>query len=124
MPYHNGPGTNNSESQDILERELERLQQIVRLGFELNILWVPTPKHPLSGEVKHDCIFIYDTDVKAGLATLRHEFIDYVICQAIEPYRQVTNQLIKMVNDIAYTRKERVVEAIHRFVIADNANET
>jgi hypothetical protein len=29
-----------------------------------------------------------------------------------------------MVNDVAYTRKEAVVEAINRLVIADNANET
>lgn len=118
------PVTNNPEIQVLLEHELRRLQQIMELGFELNILWVPTPEHSLSGEVKHDCIFIYETEVEVGLATLRHEFIDYIICQAIEPYRNVTNQLIKMVNDIAYTRKEAVVEAIIKLVMADNANET
>lgn len=116
------PSTDNSETQISLERELRRLQQIMKLGFRLSVIWVPTPEHSFSGEVRHDCIFVYESEIEAGLATLRHEFVDYIISQAIEPYRSVTNQLIKLVNDIAYTRKERVVEAINRFILADNAS--
>ena len=47
---------------------------------------------------------------------LRHEFLDYCISRAIEPYRVVTNKLIKLINEDAYRRKERIVEAFSKLL--------
>jgi hypothetical protein len=50
------------------------------------------------------------------LETLRHEFLDYAISRVIEPYKQVTNKLITLINEEAYKRKERLVESLCKLV--------
>jgi hypothetical protein len=94
-----------------LEAELERLKHLLRLGYHLKVKWIPN-NGKLSGEVKGDCIYIYEEQEEQALETLRHEFLDYAISQVIEPYKEVTNRLISMINEDAYKRKERLVEAI------------
>lgn len=95
-----------------LEAELQRLKKLSGLGFELRVVWEPSPDKALSGEVKNNSIYVYEVDAKKAVETLRHEFLDYCISQAIQPYKEVTNMLIRMVNDDAYRRKERIVEAL------------
>lgn len=51
-----------------------------------------------------------------ALGTLKHEFIDYAISQLTEPYKEVTNKLISFINEDAYRRKEKVVEARTRLI--------
>jgi hypothetical protein len=41
---------------------------------------------------------------------LRHEFLDYAIGKVIEPYKEVTNKLIMLINEEACKRKEKFVE--------------
>lgn len=53
---------------------------------------------------------------KRALETLRHEFIDYAVSQIIEPYKQVANMLIAMINEDAYERKEKLVERLRKLV--------
>lgn len=86
------------------------------LAANLRLKWIPQKAFSksgkeLSGEVMGNVVFIYEEDCKEAVKTLRHELIDYCVSQAIEPYREVTNRLIKMINEDAYRRKERVVEA-------------
>jgi hypothetical protein len=95
-----------------LSAELERLKRFCGLGFELKVVWEPRPDGALSGEVKNNVIHVYDVEEEKALETLRHEFLDYCVSQAIEPYKEVTNRLIRMINDNAYRRKERIVEAL------------
>lgn len=102
-----------------LEAELERLKRLSGLGFELKVIWEPRPDGALSGEVKSNTIYVYDAEEGKALETLRHEFLDYCVSQAIEPYREVTNQLIRMINDVAYRRKEKVVEALAKLLSSD-----
>ena len=96
-----------------LEVELERLKKITGLGLELKVIAKPGHEPTLSGEVKYNTIYIYE---RAGgdeaVETLRHEFLDYCISQAIQPYKQVTNHLIRILNDDAYRKKESIVEAL------------
>jgi len=66
--------------------------------------------------VRGKVVFIYERDCEETVKTLRHELIDYLVSQAIEPYREVTNRLIKMINEDAYKRKEKVVEALSRLI--------
>ena len=46
----------------------------------------------------------------------RHEFLDYCLVQAIEPYKEIANSLIRMINDDVYRRKEKIVEALVKFL--------
>ena len=69
------------------------------------------------GGVRGKDILIYEESEDKALDTLRHEFLDYYISQAIEPYKEVTNWLIKMINGGAYKRKERVIEALAKLLI-------
>jgi len=39
-------------------------------------------------------------------------FLDYAISQVIEPYKQVANKLIMLINEITYRRKEKIIEAL------------
>jgi hypothetical protein len=99
-----------SRTQKRLGEELEQLMKASGLG--LTVTWMPLADKPLSGEVKGCTIFIYELDEGEALKTLRHEFLDFLVSQAIEPYRRVTNALIKMVNEDAYHAKEKAVNAI------------
>jgi hypothetical protein len=106
-----------------LKAELERLKRLFGLGFELDLVWEPSPDKSLSGEVKNSSIYVYEADETKAVETLRHEFLDYCVSLAIEPYREVTNRLIRMMNDEAYKRKEKVVEALIKLLDIDSGIE-
>jgi hypothetical protein len=100
--------------QRALEAELERLKRLLQLGYELKVLWLPNNHANVAGEVKGDYIYVYDDDREAALETLKHEFVDYAISRVVEPYKDVANRLVALVNDLAYRRKEQLVEALVR----------
>jgi len=102
-----------------LEAELEQLKRLSGIGFELKVVWEPSTDRVLSGEVKNNSVFVYEVDEEKAVKTLRHEFLDYCISQAIQPYKDVSNMLIRVVNDDAYKRKERIVEALMKLLGAD-----
>ena len=109
------------DCQKRLHNELSRLKRVLGMDEDLRLEWTPRRElsksgKELSGEVKGNVVFIYDEDYCEALKTLRHELIDYCVSQAIEPYKEVTNRLIKMINDEAYKRKEKVVEALTRLI--------
>ena len=110
-------------TQRMLVKELEKIQQKLGLGLDLRVVWMPDFDVSLSGEVKGKDIFIYEKQEDRALNTLRHEVLDYYISQAIEPYKEVTNKLIKMINEDAYKRKEKVVEALTRIMENDRITE-
>jgi len=100
-----------------LESTLECLKQTLNLGYELQVKWVPNRDGKLSGEVKNECIYIYEEKEDEALETLVHEFLDYALSKTIEPYKQVTNKLITLINEEAYKRKEKLTESLSKFVI-------
>jgi len=69
-----------------LEKELKRLKQCLDLDLDLKVVYTPNADKALSGEVKGSGILIYESDEEEALKTLRHEVIDYLISQTIEPY--------------------------------------
>ena len=105
-----------SDLQKRLEDELERLKDLLKMGYELKVAWLPNGNSNLSGEVKGETILIYEEDFDRALETLRHEFLDYEISRIIEPYREVTNKLISLINEDAYRRKERLIEALVKLI--------
>ncbi len=68
----------------------------------LRVVWVPDYQGRLAGEVKGKRIYIYEVDANEAVITLRHEVVDYLICKAIEPYKEMTNALMRLVNQKAY----------------------
>jgi len=82
------------------------------MGYELKVVWVPNDNLKLSGEVKGETIYVYDEKGNVAVETLKHEFIDYAISTVIQPYKEVTNRFISLINEDAYKRKERIVEAL------------
>ena len=98
------------------EEELEKLKRKLQIGYELKVIWTPDDDSNLSGEVIGNDIFIYKRDKEGALETLRHEFLDYAISQTIEPYRQVANKLIKLINEQAYKKKEKLVESLKNLI--------
>lgn len=66
----------------------------------------------LDGEVKGNIILVYSQSLDVALKTLRHEFPDFLMSKVIEPYKQVANSLITLVNKQAYSRKEKLIEKL------------
>jgi len=102
-----------------LEAELKRLKGLLGLSLDLKVIWKPSSDGMLSGEVKNNIIFVYEVDEEKAVDTLQHEFLDYCVSQAIQPYKEVTNRLIRMINEDAYGRKERIVEALVKLLKKD-----
>ncbi|MGB9760492.1 MAG: hypothetical protein ACP5IT_11285 [Thermoproteota archaeon] len=107
-------GVNNLQAK--LEKELERLKSKTNFGFELHVVWLPNYDANLSGEVKGNTIYIYDDIEDNAIETLKHEFVDYLISEAIRPYKLFANKLVQLLNEEAYKRKEKVVEALERLL--------
>jgi len=100
-----------------LKGELNRLQRMTGMGRELRVRYIAGGSTKLEGEVVDRTILIYGGE--EPIEILRHEFLDYIICQAIEPYAEIANfqrdalnALLKEMEGRAYRRKEEVVEAL------------
>lgn len=108
-----GPRTGSKNVQAELEKELKSLTE--KLGINgLRVLWSPDESSKLSGEVKGQAIYIYESGVEKAIEVLRHEVLDYMVSQAIEPYKDFTNALVKLLNQKAYERKEEVIEKLSK----------
>jgi len=100
----------------VLETELERLKKILEAGYDLRVKYMPSNSSRVSGQARGRYICVYDEERELALDTLRHEFLDYAISKVIEPYKDVTNRLIALVNDYAYKRKEQLVESFVQLI--------
>ena len=115
----NAPDRRSEDIDDLqtcLELELERLKKILKIGYELRVRWIPTNNRKISGEVRGNYILVYDQDSTIALETLTHEFIDHAVSKVIEPYKEMTNRLIDLLNEHAYERKESLVESFCRLL--------
>lgn len=101
-----------TDGQKILERELARLKSRLKTGYELKVVWNPDGNSHLSGKVDGGTIYIFDEKIEEAVKTLKHEFLDYVISKIIEPYRNVANKLIMLLNEETYRRKEEIIESL------------
>lgn len=85
-----------------LKGELDRMKVALGITDELEIVWRPDPSKSAAGEVKGRTILLYDDGLDSALMTLKHELVDYAISKAIGPYMDVTNALMKVINEHAY----------------------
>lgn len=102
-----------------LRENLENLKRTTGLGSGLSLIWAPNSLNPLSGEVKASTVYIYEENERRALDTLHHEFLDYCVGQAIQPYREVANTLMKLLNEYAYKRKEEIVEGLRKLTFTE-----
>ena len=56
----------------------------------LCVRWVPDGGSKLSGEVREGVVYIYEESGAKVLQTLRHEFLDYLVNEAVWPYKEVS----------------------------------
>jgi hypothetical protein len=108
---------------ELLDKDLQNLVSATGLGSHLKVCFAPKENSALDGEVKDDTIWIYCHPEEKARQTLRHEFIDWVIVEAIEPYEQLVNlqraainAMFRHVQEQSYNRKEQVVEALLKLI--------
>ncbi|RJS90887.1 hypothetical protein CW705_04930 [Candidatus Bathyarchaeota archaeon] len=59
--------------------EERRLQEVFRSLTRklringLRLVWMPTANNGLRGEIKNDCVYIYEVDPDKAIETLKHE---------------------------------------------------
>jgi len=92
--------------------EFDRLQKITGHMHNFDVAWSPQNNSQVEGKVEDNTITIYSENIKDALDTLQHEFVDYMISQAIKPYITLVNSLISILTKEAYETKERSVEAL------------
>jgi hypothetical protein len=104
-----------------LKNELMMIKRKAGITDDLEVVWAPDADSKLSGEVKGKKIYIYEEDEEKAVNTLIHEFIDFLVSRALEPYVSLANAMIKLLSDIAYRRKEEVIETIARLLTFQEA---
>ena len=100
-----------------LDEELGRLKVETGLGYELSVRWAPDPRSDRHGEVNGTVIYIYDDCEDRAFLTLRHEFLDFHITkEVIEPLLKLVNTQKCLIEDLIYSRKERLVKRFLKLV--------
>jgi len=100
-----------------LKKELERLQCLICLGYEVTVRWQPgMVKHhdakQLLEEVKGNTIFVYTENPEEAIGLVRHGFAEWILNQHTKPYRQLINKLISLFEEQQYEKKEKIVESL------------
>ncbi|MGI0007135.1 MAG: hypothetical protein ACREAR_03970 [Nitrosotalea sp.] len=95
-----------------LQDELDRLKSITGIKKDLKIIWSPRQSGQKEGEVIGSTIYIYSTSTDIALQTLRHEFFDLIVSNAIKPYMNLINAILSVIGESAYKNKEETVESL------------
>ncbi len=99
-----------------LEEELKRIKQSLGMNEDLRVQWKPDPSRKEEGEVKGRTIYVYSDNEQTALQTLKHEVLDFLVSQTIEPYKEFANGVITLLNKQAYGKKEEVIEKLTRLL--------
>jgi len=117
LAHNNARGNDSIAS--VLDSELKELSHMMGQGFNLKVKWSPKADSNIEGEVKGDIIWIYSTSRENAVRTLHHEFMDWMVVEAIKPYeeminlhRTLLNAVFKYLQESSYNRKEAVVESL------------
>jgi len=100
----------------ILASELNRLQKITGNNKKFDLTWSPQSDSDIEGKVEGNAITIHSENIEDAIDTLQHEFVDYIISQAIKPYVNLVNSLISIITRDAYETKEETVESMLRLM--------
>lgn len=107
--------------QEKLEGELSKLKSLLNYGAELKVKWLPNQQRlriqQFSGEVVGETILIYDQDEASALATLRHEYLDFILTtELVNPLVELINLLVKEREREICTQKEKLVKRLSELI--------
>lgn len=94
---------------------------VTNLGIQLRVVWAPKPDDNKHGEVRGDCLLIYDGEENEAWRTLYHEIVEYRLKEVTGVYRSLVNQLIEGYEQLAYQRKEQFINFLPRVSTAIQA---
>jgi hypothetical protein len=60
-----------------LQFELERLKRLLKMRYELKVVWLPNGNTNLSEKVNGETIYVCEENLDKAIKTLKHEFLDY-----------------------------------------------
>ncbi len=96
--------------------ELKMQHCLEQLDIPLKVVWSPKADNDLQGEIKSDCLFIYDRDEQEAWSTFEHEIYEYKFKGVSYAYRSLVNSLIENVERLLYERKERFLESLPKII--------
>jgi len=100
-----------------LEDELRKLEKSTcNHNKELEIIWIPKLDAKKEGEVIGNTIYIYSTRSQMALETLRHEFFDLIVSNAIKPYMSLVNALLSVIGEVVIRAKRRLLNPCCRCI--------
>jgi hypothetical protein len=84
-----------------------RMQKCLdQLNVPLQVLWIPKDEASKHGEIRSNCILIYDREEAEAWLTFEHEVYEYKFKEVTFPYRTLVNSLIEALEKLTYERKE------------------
>ena len=96
----------------------ERMKSTLRvLGMEgWEVVWTPREGGDLHGEtiVDEKIIVIYDKDPEKAWETFSHEILEIKFRDLTRPHRLLCNALIEVIDKLAYSEKERLLDSLPR----------
>ncbi|NHV97268.1 MAG: hypothetical protein HA494_05715 [Thaumarchaeota archaeon] len=106
--------------QSALDKELVRMKGIFKTGYEIHsVKWIPNDEYEKEGEVKDNTIYVYSSNERDALKTLRHEFFHYLISKPAKKYEKIVNvqgalirSLLAQLLEEAYREEEQLVDKL------------
>jgi len=81
-----------------------------QLGVPLKVVLMPTDESSKHGEIRSNCILIYDRDESEAWLTFEHEIYEYKFKEVTAPYLALINSYVESFEKLAYDRKEKFLE--------------
>ena len=109
---------NKSSIEKKLKQELKFLQNKFNKGYELTLKHLPGEirynenNKPLAGEIINDMIIIYDAKEEKAIATLHHEFLEYLIIPLLKDSFYIISYQNKIITQLLLNKKEEIVEQL------------
>lgn len=102
-----------SKEDKILQDELNEALPRFGLGG-WRVVLIPDEKQTLGGQVlsKERTILVFEKDPEKARDALLHEVVEIKIQPLIAEYQEAINSLIKLVENLTYREKERVIKDI------------
>ena len=95
-----------------IETGMNRVLARVHPGWRA--VWVPDPDMLRRGEVDagQRLIIVYDVNQDQAWETFTHELLELKLRPLLGVYREIINQLIAVLEKVAYSQKERLIEEL------------
>ena len=100
-----------------LENELKDV--LPHFGLEgWKVIWAPDEKQTLGGQVlaEEKTILVFEKDPEKARDALLHEIVEIKLQPLIAEHQEIENSLIKVIERLTYSEKERVIKDLVRYL--------